>query len=40
VAEVVEQCEARREAFGISYIGLSADVMDAMAPVVARLAGR
>lgn len=39
VAEIVEQCEARRETYGISYIGLSADVIDDMAPVVARLAG-
>jgi probable F420-dependent oxidoreductase len=40
VAEIVEQCQARREEFGISYIGFSLDVMEAMAPVVAQLAGR
>jgi alkanesulfonate monooxygenase SsuD/methylene tetrahydromethanopterin reductase-like flavin-dependent oxidoreductase (luciferase family) len=39
VEEIVEQCLERRERFGISYIGLSADAVDAMAPVVARLAG-
>ena len=39
VEEIVEQCLARRERWGISYIGISADAMDAMAPVVARLAG-
>ncbi len=37
---VVEQLEARREEFGISYLGFSAASMDEMAPVVARLAGR
>jgi probable F420-dependent oxidoreductase len=39
VDEIVEQLEERRERFGISYIGISADAVDAMAPVVARLAG-
>jgi len=39
VDEIVERCQERRERFGISYIGLSADAVDAMAPVVARLAG-
>jgi probable F420-dependent oxidoreductase len=39
VDQIVETCLARRERFGISAIGLSLDVMDAMAPVVARLAG-
>jgi probable F420-dependent oxidoreductase len=37
---IVEQLEARREEFGISYIGIGAASMDEMAPVVARLAGR
>ena len=37
--EIVAQLEERRERFGISYIGISADALDAMAPVVARLAG-
>ena len=39
VDQIVETCLARRERFGISTIGLSLDVMDTMAPVVARLAG-
>ncbi|MCC5952959.1 MAG: LLM class F420-dependent oxidoreductase [Acidimicrobiia bacterium] len=39
VDDIVEQCQQRREQFGISYIGISADAMDAMAPVVSRLAG-
>jgi len=39
VDEIVERCLERRERFGISYIGFSADAVDAMAPVVARLAG-
>ena len=39
VDEIVEQCLERRERWGISYIGISADAMDDMAPVVARLAG-
>lgn len=37
---IVEQLEARRDEFGISYIGIGAASMDEMAPVVARLAGR
>ena len=40
VSEVVDQCLERRERFGISYIGLGLDAADAMAPVVAQLAGR
>ena len=38
--EMCEQLEARRERLGISYINCGADMMEAMAPVVARLAGR
>ncbi|HVN52377.1 MAG TPA: LLM class F420-dependent oxidoreductase [Acidimicrobiales bacterium] len=37
--EIAEQCLERRERFGISYIGLGLEAIDAMAPVVARLAG-
>ena len=37
--EIVEQLLARRQRYGISYIGISADAVDAMAPVVDRLAG-
>lgn len=37
--EIVDQLEERRDRFGISYIGISADAVDAMAPIVARLAG-
>ena len=39
VGEIVEQCLARREAYGISCIGIGLDAMEAMAPVVDRLAG-
>ncbi len=39
VGEIAEQCLERRARYGISVIGLSVDAMDAMAPVVARLAG-
>ena len=39
VSEIVEQCLERRERYGISYIGLGLDAIDAMAPVVDRLAG-
>jgi hypothetical protein len=39
VDSIVEQLQQRREEFGISYIGLASDVVDEMAPVVARLAG-
>jgi len=39
VDEIVEQCLERRARYGISYIGLSSDAIDAMAPVVDRLAG-
>ena len=38
-AEIIDQLLERRERFGISYIGLSVDALDAMAPVVAKLAG-
>jgi probable F420-dependent oxidoreductase len=40
VDQIVETCLARRERFGISYIGLSVDALEMFAPVVARLAGR
>jgi probable F420-dependent oxidoreductase len=39
VGELCDQLVERREQWGISMIGLSADVIDDMAPVVARLAG-
>ena len=39
VDEIVEQCLERRDRYGISAIGLAADVAEVMAPVVARLAG-
>ncbi|MGE3909574.1 MAG: TIGR03621 family F420-dependent LLM class oxidoreductase [Chloroflexota bacterium] len=38
--EMCAQLEARRERLGISYVNCGADMMDLMAPVVARLAGR
>jgi probable F420-dependent oxidoreductase len=40
VAECIESVTKWRERWGISYIGLSIDAMDAMAPVVAALAGK
>ena len=39
VSEVVDKLVRQREELGISYIGLSAESMEEMAPVVARLAG-
>jgi probable F420-dependent oxidoreductase len=39
VDQIVDTCIERRERYGISTIGLSLDVMETMAPVVARLAG-
>lgn len=39
VEHIIEQCQSRREAYGISCIGVGVDVMETMAPVVARLAG-
>ncbi|MBA3302270.1 MAG: LLM class F420-dependent oxidoreductase [Acidimicrobiia bacterium] len=40
VEQIADTCLARRDRFGISYIGLSADALDDFAPVVARLAGQ
>jgi hypothetical protein len=39
-AAMVEQLEAVRETFGITYAATSQDLMDAFAPVVAQLANR
>ena len=39
VDEICDQLVERRERWGISYIGFGADALDAMAPVIARLAG-
>jgi probable F420-dependent oxidoreductase len=39
VDEICDQLIERRERWGISYLGLSADQLDAFAPVIARLAG-
>lgn len=39
VEEICDQLVERRERWGISYLGLSADQLDAFAPVVAKLAG-
>jgi hypothetical protein len=36
---IVDQLQARRERLGISYVMIFDRVMDAFAPVVARLAG-
>jgi probable F420-dependent oxidoreductase len=40
VDQMCEQLLARRERFGISYIAVGEEMMDALAPAVARLAGR
>jgi probable F420-dependent oxidoreductase len=37
--QIVDDLQARRERWGISYLGVSVDALDALAPVVARLAG-
>jgi probable F420-dependent oxidoreductase len=37
--QITEDLLARRERWGISYLGVSVDALDALAPVVARLAG-
>lgn len=39
VEEICDQLVERRERWGISYLGLSHDQLDAFAPVIARLAG-
>lgn len=39
VDDIVEQCEVRRERWGISTIGISAEAMEQIAPVVERLTG-
>ena len=39
VDEVVAELERRREAYGISYVTVGDDAMEAFAPVVAKLAG-
>jgi hypothetical protein len=39
VDQLVDTLQGHRERWGISYVGISADAMDAFAPVVARLAG-
>jgi probable F420-dependent oxidoreductase len=39
-AEMCELLQARRERLGISYVNCGADMMETLAPVVARLAGR
>ena len=40
VEGMVEELRARRERYGISHVTVGEDLMDALAPVVARLAGR
>ncbi len=39
VDQIVEDLEARRERWGFSYLGVSVEAMESLAPVVARLAG-
>ena len=40
VAQMCADLRQRREEYGVSYLGLSADYIHAFAPVVAELAGR
>ena len=40
VEQLVEQVQQRRERYGISYLVVGEEYMEALAPVVARLAGR
>jgi hypothetical protein len=37
--QIADDLVARRERWGLSYITISLDALDAMAPVVAQLAG-
>jgi probable F420-dependent oxidoreductase len=37
--EVIDQLQRQREAYGVSYLAVTADSMRAFAPIVARLAG-
>lgn len=39
VEQIIDDLVEQRDRFGISYLGISADSMDDLAPVVARLAG-
>ena len=39
-SRMVDELQARREQYGFSYIVCFGDAVDALAPVVARLAGR
>ena len=39
VEQIADQLVAQRERWGISYLGVSGDQLDALAPVVARLSG-
>src|SRR5439155_4768544 len=39
-AGMVEQLEERRDEFGLSYVVVDGNVLDAFAPVIERLAGR
>jgi hypothetical protein len=40
VDEIIEDLLRRREIYGISYISVDEGFMDALAPIVARLAGQ
>jgi len=40
VEQIVEELHARRERYGVSYITVHGDAVDAFSPVVANLAGR
>ncbi len=40
VDEICDDLERRRERWGLSYFVVQGDGMDALAPVVARMAGR
>jgi alkanesulfonate monooxygenase SsuD/methylene tetrahydromethanopterin reductase-like flavin-dependent oxidoreductase (luciferase family) len=40
IDQISEELQARRERYGISYIQVTANLLDAFAPIVARLAGQ
>jgi hypothetical protein len=40
VTQMCDDLRKRRDEFGVSYLGLSADYVEAFAPVVAALAGQ
>jgi alkanesulfonate monooxygenase SsuD/methylene tetrahydromethanopterin reductase-like flavin-dependent oxidoreductase (luciferase family) len=39
-AEMADELQRRRDAYGVSYISVNGDLLEQFAPVVERLAGR